>query len=436
MAVVIPLSKKPRHQAKRARHRRAKLNDSIVRAMAKGERVYDGGVPGLYAQRGKRRVTFRVIADLPTRVWKAKLDGPQTLERTIGHFPAMTAKRARIEGARVIAAIKSGTDPREPEQGPSGPTLKQAWHDYKTDFMVKRGRSEKTKRFYEFCFARLKHWHDKPLAVIASNPNALANEHARIARQHRRKDSDGSGAADSTLAFLGRVYNRVRAKGGYKLPPWPDKAVEMFGPRSRAHRGMGAKDLLGWWSEAKNLEPIKRQFVLFLLLSGLRANDAMTARWEHVNESEHTLLIPRPKGHRDDKPRSFKLPISEAMLECLRQVSEEWTKDGRQRSAWLFPSLRSGLGHIADARAQFTDNEGKEHYVKTGHDLRHSFANVAKEAHVPEEVVGRLLNHKPRTITGSYSDPNATPGFYLEMMERISRTVTKAIGLSAASHTS
>ena len=45
MAVVIPLSKKPRHQAKRSRHRRAKLNDSIVRAMGEGERVYDGGVP-------------------------------------------------------------------------------------------------------------------------------------------------------------------------------------------------------------------------------------------------------------------------------------------------------------------------------------------------------------------------------------------------------
>ena len=170
MAVVVSLPKKPRHQAKRPRHRRAKLNDSIIRAMGEGERVYDGVVPGLYAQSGKRGVTFRVIADLPTRVWKAKLNGPQTLERTIGRFPAMTAKRARIEGARVIANIKSGTDPREPEQGPNGPTLAQAWHDYKSDFMVKRGRSEKTKRFYEFCFARLKQWHDKPLGDYSRKP--------------------------------------------------------------------------------------------------------------------------------------------------------------------------------------------------------------------------------------------------------------------------
>src|ERR1035437_846140 len=87
MAVIVSLPKKHLHQAKRPRRRRAKLNDSVVRAIGEGERVYDGGVPGLYAQRGKRGVTFRVIADLPTRVWKSKLDGPQTLERTIGRFP-------------------------------------------------------------------------------------------------------------------------------------------------------------------------------------------------------------------------------------------------------------------------------------------------------------------------------------------------------------
>jgi hypothetical protein len=41
MAIIVPLHKKTRHQAKRPRHRRAKLNDSVVRAMGKGERHDD-----------------------------------------------------------------------------------------------------------------------------------------------------------------------------------------------------------------------------------------------------------------------------------------------------------------------------------------------------------------------------------------------------------
>ena len=36
----------------------------------------------------------------------------------------------------------------------------------------------------------------------------------------------------------------------------------------------------------------------------------------------------------------------------------------------------------------------------TLHSLRHTFATVAVEAGIPEEVVGRLLNHASKTITG------------------------------------
>ena len=34
------------------------------------------------------------------------------------------------------------------------------------------------------------------------------------------------------------------------------------------------------------------------------------------------------------------------------------------------------------------------------HSLRHTFATGAVEAGIPEEVVGRLLNHASKTITG------------------------------------
>ena len=36
----------------------------------------------------------------------------------------------------------------------------------------------------------------------------------------------------------------------------------------------------------------------------------------------------------------------------------------------------------------------------TLHSLRHTFATVAVEAGIPEKVVGRLLNHASKTITG------------------------------------
>jgi integrase len=427
---VLVALRKPK--AERPRHRRAKLNDTVVRRMRAGERIYDVEIAGMYAHRGTRGVTFRVMADLPTWAWKQRLEGPRTLERTVGRYGTgpeeISAKAARTLGRKMIADIKAGVDPKEPERGPDGMTLREAWEDYSTDFMVKRDRSEKTRRLYTFCFNRLKHWHGKPLALIAAHPEAIAKEHARIAREHHQKNSDGHAAADGSIAFLARIYKHARAKGGYKLPPWPDQAVVLYGRRSRAHRGMGSKDVAAWWAEAQRCEPVKREFLLFLLLSGLRAEDAMTSRWEHVHEQDMTLFVPAPKFHTEKRPRSFNLPVTEPMLRCLQRARNAWlANDQRTTSPWLFPSGRSKPGRIVDDRAQYTNEDGKICRVKTGHDLRHSFRNIALEAGVPEEVVGRLMNHRPRNITGAYHDPNATPQFYREAMEKISRKIMEVV---------
>ena len=57
---------------------------------------------------------------------------------------------------------------------------------------------------------------------------------------------------------------------------------------------------------------------------------------------------------------------------------------------WVFPSPKSATGHIT----------GPERIEWSPHTHRRTFATVAMEAGVLEEVVGRLLNHTPLSITG------------------------------------
>jgi len=58
---------------------------------------------------------------------------------------------------------------------------------------------------------------------------------------------------------------------------------------------------------------------------------------------------------------------------------------------WVFPG-RGASGHVV----------AWDHSEVPGtlHSLRHTFATVAVEAGILEEVVGRLLNHASKTITG------------------------------------
>ena len=74
-------------------------------------------------------------------------------------------------------------------------------------------------------------------------------------------------------------------------------------------------------------------------------------------------------------------------------MGEEETKiEGR-----LFPSPKSATGHITKPeRLKFNP-----------HMHRRTFATVAMEAGVLEEIVGRLLNHTPLSITGQrYARPS------------------------------
>ncbi len=81
--------------------------------------------------------------------------------------------------------------------------------------------------------------------------------------------------------------------------------------------------------------------------------------------------------------RSFDLPILQKHHEILAPMRGL----GRQ---WVFPSPKSVTGHVTNpCRIQWNP-----------HAHRRTFATVAMEAGVLEEIVGRLLNHTPLSITG------------------------------------
>ena len=88
--------------------------------------------------------------------------------------------------------------------------------------------------------------------------------------------------------------------------------------------------------------------------------------------------------------RSFDLPILQIHHEILAPLKPLSRK-------WVFPSPKSATGHIT----------GTSEMKWSPHTHRRTFATVAMEAGVLEEVVGRLLNHTPLSITGQrYTMPS------------------------------
>jgi site-specific recombinase XerD len=400
------------------------LTDKIIERLAVGERIFDARERGLYAKRLKTGVSFRATADLPKH---ARGLGRRTIEITLGHWPDISVAKARVAAKLHIATVKGGSDPRRPKVAADGLTLAQAWEIYRDVYAPKRGLRPATLQFYDYCYRRLIHWHNVPLAAIIKEPMAIEREHTRLtkfAKSHSQRKSDhGMNAADSSIGFLRLVYRYARSKYS-DLPPWPERPVTMHGRRSRAARGMGPADLSNWWGQIRRIKnPVKRELTLFMLLSGLRSKDARSAKWEHLDEERRALFVPEPKG---GTSRAFTLPTSNEILACVCRAKEAWLAEN-DRSEYIFPSARSKSGKHTDARAHFVDDEGHARKAKSGHDLRRTFANMAADAGVPEEIVAVLLNHKRRTVTANYQNPAALHTFYLEQMQKVSNKIDEVI---------
>jgi integrase len=122
---------------------------------------------------------------------------------------------------------------------------------------------------------------------------------------------------------------------------------------------------------------------MFALFTGMRRSEIENLEWDRIDDAIH---MPTTKSGRE-----FWLPLVEQHHRFLDPVRD---LDNR----WVFPS-HSKSGHIVAW--------DHDHVPGTLHSLRHTFATVAVEAGIPEEVVGRLLNHASKTITGQrYVRPN------------------------------
>lgn len=165
-------------------------------------------------------------------------------------------------------------------------------------------------------------------------------------------------------------------------------------------------------ASSKNLEPLRESsrlntaetvgdFLLLLLFTGLRRQEATKLRWANVDLLERTLTIPDPKNH-----EPLRLPLSSFVYKLLSDRSS------RAVNEYVFPG--SGVeGYFIEPRAAIQcviEISGVEF---TLHDLRRTFITVADSLDIPAYAIKRLVNHKMRG--------DVTAGYIVSDVERLRR---------------
>ena len=311
------------------------------------QKYWDSDIKGLVLFVGKKAKTWYFQKDV----------GGKTQRVMIGRFPVITAKTARQVAMGYALEMSRGAG-KQVQIG--APTLEDAMEAY---LARPKLRSEEHKSSLRGIFdLHLSDWMKLPLDEITK---------AMVAARHR-KLADRPSTANHLLKYFRTVWNHARRT--YDLPETPTMAIEWYEERPE---GKIIKDFAKWRSATGGLfNPMHTVFYELLLFTGLRRSEALTLKWNQIHEDR--IHLPMTKNG-----RSFDLPILQLHHEILAPLR------GLSRT-WLFPSRKSEAGHITYApRLEWSP-----------HAHRRTFATVAMEAGVLEEVVGRLLNHTPLSITG------------------------------------
>jgi integrase len=275
----------------------------------------------------------------------------------IGRYPVISAAAAR-QAAQSLALDMSRGVGKIYQAG--APTLEVALETY---LARPKLRSERGKRGVRGQVEKhLRDWLRLPLDQITRGMVVARHSELRAVPS----------AANHTLRQFRSVWNHARRT--HDLPEAPTLAIEWY---SEEPDGRIIDDLPAWRGVVDALEnPIHAAYYRLLLFTGFRKSEALALRWKDVHADRIHLPITK-------NGRPFDLPILEIhheLLEPMRGLDREW----------VYPAPKSGNGHLMCPK--------RIDWPLHAH--RRTFATIAMEAGVLEEVVGRLLNHTPISITG------------------------------------
>lgn len=157
---------------------------------------------------------------------------------------------------------------------------------------------------------------------------------------------------------------------------------------------MGVADLPAWFEQLATIpNPTRREFHLFLLLSGSRPEVMKSVRISDLDLRERVLHLAKPKG---GEAKALDIPLSRAMMECifrLRRIGPIiYPESGR---TWLFPS-DAPSGHLVEHRE---DRAALSHW---GSDLRQTYRTIGQVAEVSEVDMHLLMNHSLSGVNAGY----------------------------------
>lgn len=347
---------------------------------------------------------LRVTPGSKSFVVEKRIDG-KVRRMTLGRYPALTVEQARREAHKLLGKIATGGNPiaEKATHELQLTSLQQTFDDF-----LQARKSLRPRTIYDYTrvmTVAFADWLPRPITAITKEK--IAQRHRRLGTEH------GEAYANLAMRVLRALFNFAKVQyedsAGHSL--LADNPVTRL-TQTRAWYRVGRRqtllkshELAAWYGAVQKLKALGgsaemvADYLLLLLFTGLRRQEAGQLRWEHVDLKGATLTIPDTKNH-----EPLMLPLSDFLIDLLK------TRKQSAESPYVFPG-GGKAGYLVEPRAQMTKVMIYSQLQFTLHDLRRTFITIAEGLDIPAYALKRLLNHKMQS--------DVTAGYIIADVERL-----------------
>lgn len=321
---------------------------------------------------------------------------------TLGKYPALTLKNARIKRDEAAQAAAMDKSPARQKQ-----LAKQAVADATTvaEFGERFFREIVAKDRQDMTIPR--RYFDKAIMpAIGSKPvREVTTEDVR-AIIWKKKDEGFDAAAGNIRGVLKRLFDYAMTAGLVRVNPvlaLPRRHVHKAKSRDRAL----SPDEIRTFLVAAFESNIRRQFKIglhLILLTMVRKSELLLARWEHVDLEQAEWHIPAEHSKTGKPHIVFLSRQSVALFNELQALAGG--------SALVMPgrgSLTKPFAHNAINSALKVALKGQDIAAFTIHDLRRTASTLLHENGWASDVVEKALNHTIGGVRGVYNRAEYEP---------------------------
>ncbi|MBA2655294.1 MAG: integrase arm-type DNA-binding domain-containing protein [Gammaproteobacteria bacterium] len=367
--------------------------------------IYDTKVNGLcisITPTGvKSFIVYRKVKGKPVRV-------------TLGRFPSMTIEQARKKALETLSKFSEGINPIEEkrEVEVSNITLKEVFDDYlKARKNLKPGTILDYHKSLQQTFSD---WLDKPLRAITKD---------MAIKRHAQRGNESPARANNAFRVLRALFNFARfhyEDSQNKSLFLENPVVRLSATKSwfkvkRKQSYIKRTELPIWFNTVISLEnefsfaktEIVKDYLLFILFTGVRREEAAGLKWSDVDLKEGTFMLADTKNS-----ESVTLPMSSFVTQLLRK------RKLQTESIFVFPG-EGCTGHLVEPRKQILRIRKKSGIEFTVHDLRRTFATITESLDMSRYTLKRLLNHKIN------DDADVTAGYIISDQHRLKLATQK-----------